>query len=63
MPICACFQITLLTERKAELERRMAALAEERDSSRSTLEEAHDRIMMLEKQKLEHEQKVWELET
>lgn len=48
----------MLNEKRVELERRMTQALEERDQCRTNLDEAQDRIMMLEKTKFEHEHKV-----
>ena len=45
----------MLTERKGDLEHRIFMLSEERDNLACNLEEAQDRILMLERQKIEHE--------
>ena len=48
----------MIDGRKGDLERRIHTLMEERDSLGVTLEEAQDRILMLEKTKREQEQQV-----
>ncbi|XP_077534226.1 BICD family-like cargo adapter 1 isoform X1 [Haemaphysalis longicornis] len=51
-------EITLLSERKAELERRISALVDDRESLSLSLEESGDRIMLLEKQRHEYETQI-----
>lgn len=51
-------EITLLSERKAELERRISALVDERESLSLSLEESGDRILLLEKQRHEYETQI-----
>ncbi|XP_064618779.1 BICD family-like cargo adapter 1 isoform X2 [Lineus longissimus] len=51
-------EITVLSERKNDLEKRMTHIIEERDSLACNLEESQDRIMMLEKQKREQDQQL-----
>uniref|UniRef100_A0A0L8GN38 HAP1 N-terminal domain-containing protein n=1 Tax=Octopus bimaculoides TaxID=37653 RepID=A0A0L8GN38_OCTBM len=48
-------KINELTEKKCEIERKIHLLTEERDSYACSLEESQERILMLEKQKLEQE--------
>ncbi|XP_036369414.1 RUS family member 1 isoform X4 [Octopus sinensis] len=48
-------KINELTEKKCEIERKIHVLTEERDSYACSLEESQERILMLEKQKLEQE--------
>ncbi|XP_071448844.1 bicaudal D-related protein homolog [Hetaerina americana] len=48
-------EITLITERKNDLERRVQQLLDERESLNSALEESADRIVMLEKQQKEQD--------
>ncbi|KAG8236773.1 hypothetical protein J437_LFUL016887 [Ladona fulva] len=48
-------EITLITERKTDLERRVQQLLDERESLNSALEESADRIVMLEKQHKEQD--------
>ena len=48
----------MLTERRSELERRVNHLSSERDTMAASLEEAQDRILMLEKHKYEQERQV-----
>ena len=43
-------EITIMTERKLDLERRIEALYAEREGLSSTLDESADRIVMLEKE-------------
>ena len=50
------FQIEVIDSRKGDLERRIHGLTEERDALGVSLEEAQDRILMLEKTKREQEQ-------
>lgn len=49
-------EINLLSERKAELERRISALSDEREGLNISLEESSDKILLLEKQNREQEQ-------
>ena len=49
------FQINLLTERKSEIERRLLAVSEERDILASQLDDAQDRILMLERNEVENQ--------
>ena len=51
-------QIEVIDSRKGDLERRIHGLTEERDALGVSLEEAQDRILMLEKTKREQEQQV-----
>ncbi|XP_074642477.1 BICD family-like cargo adapter 1 isoform X2 [Tubulanus polymorphus] len=51
-------EITILTERVRELDRRIKQLSEERDAAVCNCEEAQDRIMMLERQKMEQDQQI-----
>lgn len=48
-------EITIMTERKLDLERRIEALYAERDGLSSTLDESADRIVMLEKESREQD--------
>jgi len=48
-------QITMMTERKLDLERRIQLLQGEREGLSSTLDESADRIIMLEKQAREQD--------
>ncbi|XP_046386934.1 bicaudal D-related protein homolog [Ischnura elegans] len=48
-------EITLITERKNDLERKVQQLLDERESLTSALEESADRIVMLEKQQKEQD--------
>ena len=48
-------KIGLMTERKADLERRINLLQGEREGLSSTLDESADRIIMLEKQSREQD--------
>ena len=48
-----------MTERKADLERRINMLQGEREGLSSTLDESADRILMLEKQSREQDSLVW----
>ncbi|XP_014286241.1 bicaudal D-related protein homolog [Halyomorpha halys] len=48
-------EIVFMTEKKNELERRLAAVSQQRDSLSAALEEATDRIMLLEKQMREQQ--------
>ncbi|KAM7312340.1 bicaudal D-related protein homolog [Ixodes scapularis] len=51
-------EITLLSDRKAELERRISALVDERESLSLSLEESGDRILLLEKQRHDYEAQI-----
>lgn len=51
-------QITLLSDRKEELERRIANLVDERENMSLSLEESGDKILLLEKQRHEYEAQV-----
>ena len=48
-------EITIMTERKLDLERRIEALYAEREGLSSTLDESADRIVMLEKEARERD--------
>ena len=48
-------EINIMTERKADLERRIDALYAEREGLSSTLDESADRIVMLEKEARERD--------
>lgn len=48
-------EILFMTEKKNELERRLAAMAQQRDSFSAALDEATDRIMLLERQMREQQ--------
>lgn len=48
-------EIQLLTEKKADLERRMQVLLRQREEQTATLDDANDRIVQLEHQAREHE--------
>ena len=49
------FQINLLTERKSEIERRLLTVSEERDILANQLDDAQDRILMLERSEVENQ--------
>lgn len=49
------YELNILSEKKADLERRLHMAAAERDSLASTLEEASDRILSLERHVREQE--------
>ena len=51
-------EITIMTERKLDLERRIEALYSERDGLSTTLDESADRIVMLEKESREQDSMV-----
>ena len=51
-------EITIMTERKLDLERRIEALYSERDGLSTTLDESADRIVMLEKEGREQDSMV-----
>ena len=51
-------EITIMTERKLDLERRIEALYAERDGLSTTLDESADRIVMLEKEGREQDSMV-----
>ncbi|CAN7984771.1 unnamed protein product, partial [Ixodes hexagonus] len=51
-------EITLLSDRKAELERRISTLVDERESLSLSLEESGDRILLLEKQRHDYEAQI-----
>ena len=57
-------EITMMTERKFDLERRIEALYAERDGLSTTLDESADRIVMLEKEGREQDSMIrWEIIT
>lgn len=49
------FQIQLMSEKKTELEKRIHSIQSDRDGLSAALDEATDRIMMLERQTREQE--------
>ena len=51
-------EITIMTERKLDLERRIEALYSEREGLSTTLDESADRIVMLEKESREQDSMV-----
>lgn len=58
-PFLSCrYQITILSKRKRDLEKRISALNEEREHLSMSLEESSDRILMLEKRNQELENKI-----
>ncbi|XP_064460929.1 bicaudal D-related protein homolog [Ornithodoros turicata] len=48
-------EITMLTDRKADLERRITSLMDDRENLSLSLEESGDRILLLEQQRLDYE--------
>lgn len=51
-------EITLLTDRKADLERRITGLMDDRENLSLSLEESGDRILLLEQQRLDYEMQI-----
>ncbi len=56
--VCSLTQISMLDDKKTELEKRIHTMSAERDSLSLNLEEAQDRILMLEKTNHEQENQV-----
>ncbi len=56
--LCSLTQISMLDDKKTELEKRIHTMSAERDSLSMNLEEAQDRILMLEKSNHEQENQV-----